>query len=120
MTPSRFHEITGRYGHLSVAVLGDFCLDRYLEIDPAREETSLETGLDVYNVTRVRAQPGGAGTVLNNLVALGVGQIIPLGFAGEEGEGFELLRALRGCRACGWTVSCRRHIAVRSPIASRW
>ena len=44
---------------------------------------------------RVRAQPGGAGTVLNNLVALGVGRIVPLGFAGEDGEGFELIRAMR-------------------------
>jgi len=44
---------------------------------------------------RVRAQPGGAGTVLNNLTALGVGQIIPLSFAGDDGEGYELMRALR-------------------------
>jgi len=95
MNPAQFQNITDRYSRLSIAVLGDFCLDRYLEIDPARKETSLETGLSVFNVVRVRAQPGGAGTVLNNLVALGVGQIIPVGFAGEDGEGFELVRALR-------------------------
>jgi len=95
MKLQRLREITDRYRRLSVALLGDFCLDRYLEIDPARQETSLETGLSVYNVTGVRAQPGAAGTVLNNLVALGVGSIIPLGFAGDDGEGFELCRALR-------------------------
>jgi rfaE bifunctional protein kinase chain/domain len=95
MNSQRLQQITGRYGRLSIAVLGDFCLDRYLEIDPSRQETSLETGLPVYNVTCLRAQPGGAGTVLNNLVALGVGQIVPLGFAGDDGEGFELCRALR-------------------------
>ena len=95
MTPTQFHQITGRYSQLSIAVLGDFCLDRYLEIDPARAEVSLETGLSVFNVARVRAQPGGAGTVLNNLVALGVGRITTLGFAGDDGEGFELIRALR-------------------------
>jgi rfaE bifunctional protein kinase chain/domain len=95
MNPPRLHEITDRYSRLSIAVLGDFCLDRYLEIDPARRETSLETGLPVYNVARVRAQPGGAGTVLNNLVALGLRRIIPVGFAGDDGEGFELARALR-------------------------
>jgi rfaE bifunctional protein kinase chain/domain len=95
MNSIQFHEITGRYGKLSIAVLGDFCLDRYLEIDPALVETSLETGLSVFNVVRVRAQPGGAGTVLNNLVALGIGRIIPLGFAGEDGEGFELVRAMQ-------------------------
>ena len=94
MTPQRFQEITSRYSSLRVAVLGDFCLDRYLEIDPAREERSIETGLPVYNVVNVRAQPGGAGTILNNLVALGVGTIYPIGFAGFDGEGFELWNAL--------------------------
>lgn len=94
MTPERFQEITSKYGSLRLAVLGDFCLDRYLEIDPAREERSIETGLPVHNVVNVRAQPGGAGTILNNLAALGVGGIFPIGFAGDDGEGFELWRAL--------------------------
>ena len=56
---------------------GDFCLDRYLEIDPTRKEVSIETGLPVHNVANVRPQPGGAGTILNNLVALGVGVTSP-------------------------------------------
>lgn len=94
MLPARFHEITSRYASLRLAVIGDFCLDRYLEIDPARGETSIETGLPVHNVVRVRAQPGGAGTVLNNLVALGIGTLYPVGFCGEDGEGYELRRAL--------------------------
>ncbi len=94
MNADRFETITAKYSRLRVAVVGDFCLDRYLEIDPARTETSIETGLPVYNVTNVRAQPGGAGTVLNNLIALGVGTIFPVGFAGEDGEGYELCRAL--------------------------
>ena len=98
MTSARFAEITGRYPALRIGVVGDFCLDRYLEIDPDRPETSIETGLPVYNVTRVRSQPGAAGTIVNNLVALGVGQISLVGFCGEDGEGWELLRALRGLR----------------------
>jgi len=94
MTPARFQAITERYRDLSIAVLGDFCLDRYLEIDPARHEVSLETSLPVHNVVNVRAQPGGAGTILNNLSALGVGAIFPIGFVGEDGEGLELFGAL--------------------------
>ncbi len=94
MTPERFRRITDRYAGLTVAVVGDFCLDRYLEIDPARAETSIETGLTVHNVTRVRAQPGGAGTIVNNLVALGVGSILPVSFCGDDGEGYELRRSL--------------------------
>ncbi len=94
MTPARFDEITSRYARLRLAVVGDFCLDRYLEIDPTKVETSIETNLPVHNVVNVRAQPGAAGTVLNNLVALGVGTIFPVGFCGDDGEGFELRRAL--------------------------
>ena len=94
MTAERFEAITGRYPRLCVALLGDFCLDRYFDIDPARAEISIETGLPVHNITGVRCLPGAAGTVLNNLVALGVGTIRCLGLRGDDGEGFELHRAL--------------------------
>ena len=95
MTPARFQAITEKYSRLRIAVVGDFCLDRYLEIDPAKQEISLETGLPVHNVVNVRNQPGGAGTILNNLVALGIGDIYPVGFSGDDGEGYELRRALQ-------------------------
>lgn len=97
MNPTRFDQLTGRYSDLRVAVFGDFCLDRYLEIDPNRKEISIETGLPVHNVVSVRAQPGAAGTILNNLCALGIGTLYPVGFAGDDGEGFELCRALEQC-----------------------
>src|SRR5437588_10885449 len=82
MTPPRFRALSRRYSALRIAILGDFCLDRYLEIDTSKKEISLETHLPVYNVTHVRSQPGGAGTIRNNLVALGVGTIFPIGFCG--------------------------------------
>ena len=72
MTPDRFRAITSRYSDLRIAVIGDVCLDRYFEIDPAKAEKSIETGLTVHNIVNVRCQPGAAGTILNNLVALGV------------------------------------------------
>ncbi|MBM3888222.1 MAG: carbohydrate kinase [Verrucomicrobia bacterium] len=112
MNPSRFESITGRYATLRIAIVGDFCLDRYLEIDPARAETSIETGLPVHNVVRIRPQPGGAGTILNNLVALGVGEVFVVGVAGEDGEGYELRRALqtmRGVRLDHFVQSADRH-----------
>jgi rfaE bifunctional protein kinase chain/domain len=93
--PESFQKITARYPKLRIAVVGDVCLDRYLEIDPAREEISIETGRPVHNVVRVRSQPGAAGTILNNLSALGAAEIFPIGFCGIDGEGFELRRALR-------------------------
>ena len=90
MNLDRFHAITERYANLRLGILGDFCLDRYLEIDPARTETSIETGLPVHNVVGVRAQPGGAGTILNNLCALKSATSIPSVSAGDDGEGYEL------------------------------
>ncbi|MGP0065072.1 MAG: bifunctional heptose 7-phosphate kinase/heptose 1-phosphate adenyltransferase [Isosphaeraceae bacterium] len=94
MNAERFLAITGRYPTLRIAVVGDFFLDRYLHIDPARDETSIETGLTVYNVVEVRGQPGAAGTILNNLVALGIREVHAVGFCGDDGEGYELRRAL--------------------------
>jgi len=94
MNIARFRSVAEQYPRLRVAVVGDFCLDRYLEIDGARAEVSIETGRTVHNVVNVRSQPGAAGTILNNLVALGVGEIVPVGFCGVDGEGFELRRTL--------------------------
>jgi bifunctional ADP-heptose synthase (sugar kinase/adenylyltransferase) len=79
----------------TVGVLGDLFLDRYLDIDPALNEPSVETGLTAYQVTRVRSYPGAAGTVINNLAALGVGRIYPIAVIGDDGEGYELRQALK-------------------------
>ena len=81
--------------HKTVGLLGDLFLDRYLDIDPARDEPSVETGLTAYQVARVRSYPGALGTVLNNLAALGVGCIHPIAIIGDDGEGYELQQALR-------------------------
>ena len=95
MTPERLAALTAGFARLRVGVVGDFSLDRYFDIDPARAETSIETGLPVHNVTSVRCSPGAAGNIVQNLGALGAGTLWPLGYCGEDGEGFELLRALR-------------------------
>jgi rfaE bifunctional protein kinase chain/domain len=94
MKRERFEAITSNYSRLRIAIVGDFCLDRYLEIDAGRAEISIETGLEVHNVVNVRSQPGAAGTILNNVAALGAAEIFPVGFSGLDGEGFELCRAL--------------------------
>src|SRR5438445_940456 len=80
---------------LSIAVLGDLFLDKYLDLDSRLTETSVETGLDAYQVVGVRCYPGAGGTVLNNLKALGVGRLHTVSVIGSDGEGFELLRTLR-------------------------
>jgi len=92
-----------RYPELRIAVVGDFFLDRYLLIDPTWQEVSIETGLPVHNVVEIRAQPGAAGTIVANLAALKVGRIVTVGFRGDDGEGFELDRSLRGLKGVDTT-----------------
>jgi rfaE bifunctional protein kinase chain/domain len=95
MTPERFNALASRFTPLCIGVIGDVSLDRYFDIDPTHAETSLETGLPVHAITRVRCSPGAAGNILQNLGALGAGALHPIGCCGDDGEGFELLRALR-------------------------
>src|SRR6059058_324857 len=94
LTERLIEDVLGRLPGLTVGVLGDLFLDRYLDLDAALTEPSLETGLDAYQVVRVRPSPGAAGTVINNLIALGVGRVVPFSVIGDDGEGYELRRAL--------------------------
>ncbi len=79
---------------LSALVVGDVCLDRWCTYDPATAEPSRETGIPRIGVVRSEVTPGAAGTVANNLAALGVGRVEVLGAIGDDGSGFELIRAL--------------------------
>ncbi len=79
---------------VTVGVVGDFFLDAYFDCDRALDEPSLETGRNCYQVVRCRRQAGAAGTVAANLRALGVGRVPAVGFCGDDGEGYELRRAM--------------------------
>ena len=91
---STLEAILTRIPYLTIGIVGDLFLDRYLDLDAALTEPSLETGLDAYQVANVRSIPGAAGTVINNLAALGVGRVCPLAVLGDDGEGYELRQAL--------------------------
>lgn len=93
MEETRLKELLDRFPGLAILVVGDFFLDKYLDLDRRQSETSLETGLEAYQAVGVRCSPGAAGTVVNNLRALDI-QVIALGIVGDDGEGYELRRAL--------------------------
>ncbi|MGC8668701.1 MAG: bifunctional heptose 7-phosphate kinase/heptose 1-phosphate adenyltransferase [Chthonomonadales bacterium] len=94
ITRQRLKQILVQAPGLCIAVLGDYFLDRYLVTDPSLSERSIETGLEARQVVEIRSSPGAAGTVTNNLAALGIGCIEAIGVIGENGEGTELLRGL--------------------------
>jgi len=78
----------------TITVFGDYCLDKYMYIDPARDEDSVETGLTAYQVDRTVLYPGAGGTITNNLRALGA-QVQCVGLLGNDGEGYDLLQCLQ-------------------------
>ncbi len=100
MTQHRLERLLSRFNDLSIMVVGDFFLDKYLVLDPALAEPSLETGLDAHQVIARRCMPGAAGTVMANLHALGVGSLHALGFTGDDGEGYELRQGLSAMNVC--------------------
>jgi len=90
----RLEELFERFARIKTLVVGDFFLDKYLILDRRLSEISLETGLEAYQAVEVRPLPGGAGTVAKDLAVLGV-KTIALSVIGDDGEGFELTRALQ-------------------------
>ena len=74
-------------------VYGDYFLDNYLTLDRNLSETSLETGLEAYQVIETRKYPGVAGVVAANLRAWGV-KVHALGLVGDDGNGYDLRKQL--------------------------
>ena len=103
MQLNRLDELLALFPRHRIAVLGDFFLDKYLEVAPELAEPSLETGRVAHQVLAVRRYPGAAGTVVNNLAALGAGELHAIGAVGDDGEAFDLCQGLNriGCSTTG-------------------
>ena len=96
-TPLSEAQIRGIFERLAgarVTVLGDYCLDVYWFVDSSRSEESLETGLMTNPVREQRYSLGGAGNVVNNLIAAGCRSVHALGVVGDDPWGRELIRLL--------------------------
>jgi rfaE bifunctional protein kinase chain/domain len=93
MKHERFLALAAQFSSLRIVVCGDFFLDRYLWIDEARAERSVETGRVAHQVVGQSSAPGAAGTVVNNLRTLGA-QVVCIGCVGNDGDGFMLRQGL--------------------------
>jgi bifunctional ADP-heptose synthase (sugar kinase/adenylyltransferase) len=91
----RLEAILRTLPRLTIGLVGDLFLDRYLHLVPESHELSVETGLEAYQIERVRNSAGALGTVMNNLAALGVGLLVPVTTIGDDGHGYDLLREVR-------------------------
>src|SRR3954466_6680946 len=95
MNHDRLESILRTLPRLTIGLVGDLFLDRYLHLVPGSRELSIETGLEAYQIDRVRNSPGALGTVMNNLAALGVGLLVPVTAIGDDGHGYDLLKEVR-------------------------
>jgi len=108
MTAQRIQQILDTFPKIKIAVIGDYFLDKWLTIDRSLDEVSLETKLTAYQVIGKRIFAGAAGTVMSNLSALDIGELYAVGFIGDDGEGFEMLRDLHAKRV-------NTDLLIRSP-----
>lgn len=72
--------------NISIAVIGDICLDHYYFIDPTITEKSVETGLETISVEKSTYSFGGAGNVAYTCKRLGVGTVDLYGVTGDDFE----------------------------------
>ena len=93
MNKKRLEQILARIPDVRLVVYGDYFLDNYFMLERGLSETSLETGLEAYQVVNARRYPGVAGTTVSNLRSLGV-NVFALGLCGDDGHGFELRKKL--------------------------
>ncbi len=91
-----------------IAVIGDYCLDKYLYRLTELDEISVETGLVAWQIRDKKLFAGVGGTIASNLQALGA-QTYCFGLLGDDGEGYDLKKALMktGANIDGMTVSDR-------------
>lgn len=88
-------EILAGFPKLSALIVGDVCLDRWCTYDPDDSEPSRETGIPRIAVVSHESTPGAAGTVANNLIALGLGRVAVMGVIGTDGYSYELLNVMK-------------------------
>ena len=95
MEQKQLEKILKSIRNVKIAVIGDFCLDAYWEIDDSASEISVETGLNTRPVHGQNYSPGGAGNVAANLIDLGVAEVHAFGVFGNDLFADKLLQLLK-------------------------
>jgi rfaE bifunctional protein kinase chain/domain len=89
MNSERLETLLARIQQLRIAVMGDFALDFYFDVQTSTAEFSIETTKEVHLACQPRASLGGAGNVAKNLAILGV-QVSAFGVRGNDLFGREM------------------------------
>jgi len=118
ISESRLREILARFDSLSLVVVGDCMLDRY--IWGVVERISPEAPVPVVHVSRESVRLGGAANVAANLRALGA-RVNLLGVTGDDDAGRAFARALneRGLDAAGIIADSSRPTTVKERVIAQ-
>lgn len=79
---------------ISIAIIGDLCLDLAYQVTTEQAEISVETGLQTYSVLDAKPELGGACNVAVNCKILGADTVDVYGIAGQDFFGDLLLSLL--------------------------
>ncbi|WP_457564947.1 D-glycero-beta-D-manno-heptose-7-phosphate kinase [Caminibacter sp.] len=96
-----------------IAVIGDFMIDHY--IWGKIERISPEAPIPVVEVIKEEDRPGGAGNVVNNLLALNE-EVLPIGVIGKNSERLLKLLEEKDIKTDGMFVDFQRETIVKSRI----
>jgi D-beta-D-heptose 7-phosphate kinase/D-beta-D-heptose 1-phosphate adenosyltransferase len=105
-------------GRPNVLVVGDYMLDRYLW--GSVDRISPEAPIPVLKVDRCDERPGGAGSVVANLAALGARPVVA-GIVGKDADGARLRELLKatGARIAGLKVDPSRPTTRKTRMVAR-
>jgi rfaE bifunctional protein kinase chain/domain len=115
MNPERLETLLARILQLRIAVMGDFALDLYYDIQTSTGEYSLETCKEVHIASQPRAYLGGAGNVAKNLAVLGA-QVSAFGVRGKDLFGREMAHQMT---CLGIDALHLKEVAIDTPTYSK-
>ncbi len=106
-----------RFSHCRILVVGDVIMDEF--IWGRVERISPEAPVPVVQVDRESLILGGAGNVINNIIALG-GQAVLSGVIGHDAMGRELVRMLRKMNSAthGLVVENQRPTTIKTRVVA--
>lgn len=94
MNKNELISILEKMSTLRIAIIGDFCLDVYWQLNDKSNEISVETLKPIQKVASQKCSLGGAGNLAKNIKALGVQNISAFGLIGNDFFGYEMKRQL--------------------------
>jgi rfaE bifunctional protein kinase chain/domain len=115
MHSERLENLLAQIQQLRIAVMGDFALDFYFDIQTATGEFSIETAKEVHLASIPRAYLGGAGNVAKNLALLGV-QVSAFGVRGNDLFGREMAHQMK---SLGIDATNIKQIAIDTPTYTK-